>query len=53
MKRPPNRKLVLAALVLLVAAGAAASRPAVGLGADAELLMLMFDRSPGEGARLP
>ena len=30
MKRPPDRKLVLAALVLLVAAGTLASKPEAG-----------------------
>jgi len=31
VRRPPNRKALLAALVLLVAAAAAFSRPAVGV----------------------
>jgi hypothetical protein len=31
VRRPPNRKALLAAMVLLVAAAAAFSRPAVGV----------------------
>jgi hypothetical protein len=45
MKRPPDRKLVLAALVLLVAASALASKPEAGF-AQKEPFMLNANRVP-------
>ena len=41
MRRPPNRKALLAAMVLLVAAAAAFSRPAVGVAPVAFFAQLM------------
>jgi hypothetical protein len=38
LKRPPNRKLVLAAAVLIVAAGSLLARPAPGLTDPAHTL---------------
>lgn len=48
MKRPPDRKLLLAA-ALLVAAGAALSRPAVELNQPEEAVMAIFSRLLGPG----
>jgi hypothetical protein len=45
MKRPPDRKLVLAALVLLVAASTLASKPEAGF-AQKELVMSNANRVP-------
>jgi hypothetical protein len=45
VKRPPDRKLVLAALVLLVAASALASKPEAGF-AQKEVLMSNANRVP-------
>ncbi len=47
MKRPPDRKLLLAA-ALVVAAGAALSRPAVELN-QPETVMVIFSRLLGPG----
>jgi hypothetical protein len=48
MKRPPDRKLLFAAAALLVAAGAALSRPAVELN-QPETVMVIFSRLLGPG----
>lgn len=48
MKRPPDRKLLLAA-ALLVAAGAALSRPAVEFNPPQETVMPIFNRLLGPG----
>lgn len=48
MKRPPNRKFLFAAIVLLAAAGAAASRPAVGFHQQGESVMFMFNKLLGQ-----
>jgi len=53
MKRPPDRKLVLAALMVLAAAGAAASRSAIGLNAEAERLAPMPGQVVARGERAP
>ena len=47
MRRPPDKKLMLAATILLVAAGMALSRPAVGTDpASANVLIVkVFGRS--------
>ncbi|HYL87288.1 MAG TPA: hypothetical protein VEU32_00825 [Burkholderiales bacterium] len=47
MKRPPDKKLVVAATILLVAASMVLSRPAVGIdrGASATLIVKLFGRS--------
>ena len=45
MKRPPDRKLVLAALALLVAASALMSRPETGLAQKGDFSMLVFKKS--------
>jgi hypothetical protein len=47
MKRPPDRKLMLAATILLVAAGMILSRPAVGTdrGSPTALIVKLFGRS--------
>jgi len=45
MKRPPDRKLVFAALILLVAASTLASKPEAG-SAQKELVMLNANRVP-------
>jgi hypothetical protein len=42
VKRPPDRKLLLAALMLLVAAGAALSRPAIGITQQGEIVTAIF-----------
>jgi len=49
VKRPPNRKLLLAATALLVAAGAALSRPAVELNQPEGTVMVIFSRLFGPG----
>jgi hypothetical protein len=49
MKRPPNRKVLLAAAALLVAAGAALSRPAVEFNPPQETVMPIFNRLLGPG----
>jgi hypothetical protein len=40
MKRPPERKVVLAAIALAVAASILASRPAAGFADKADLLLI-------------
>jgi hypothetical protein len=47
VKRPPDKKLLLAATILLVAASMALSRPAVGTdpGASTVLIVKVFGRS--------
>lgn len=47
MKRPPDKKVLLAATILLVAASFALSRPAVGTdhGASTVLIVKVFGRS--------
>jgi hypothetical protein len=49
VKRPPDRKLLLAALMILAAAGAAASRPAIGISQQGEIVMVKVYKlfSPG------
>jgi hypothetical protein len=50
VKRPPDRKLVLAAMALLVAAGAVFSRPAASFTDNGATLMLLFKTfSSGRG----
>jgi hypothetical protein len=46
LKRPPDRKVVLAALVLLVAAGVLFSRPVAGTADSGERALLMLTK-PG------
>jgi hypothetical protein len=45
MKRPPDKKIVLAALVLLLAASALMSKPEAGLALKDDTHMLVFGRS--------
>jgi hypothetical protein len=45
MKRPPDRKLALAALVLLLAASALMSKAEVGLAHKGDSSMLVFKKS--------
>jgi len=47
MRRPPDKKLLLAATALLVAAGMLLARPAVGTdsGSHTALLVKLFGRS--------
>ena len=47
MKRPPDKKFMLAATILLVAASMVLSRPAVGTdrGSSAALIVKFFGRS--------
>jgi hypothetical protein len=47
MKRPPDKKLLLAATILLVAASMVLSRPAVGTdrGSPTALIAKLFGRS--------
>jgi len=47
MKRPPDKKFMLAATILLVAASMVLSRPAVGTdrGSSAVLIVKFFGRS--------
>jgi hypothetical protein len=45
MKRPPDRKLVLAALVLLLAASALMSKPETGLANKGDFPTLVFKES--------
>jgi hypothetical protein len=47
VKRPPDKKVVLAATILLVAASMVMSRPAVGTdrGSSATLIVKLFGRS--------
>jgi hypothetical protein len=47
MKRPPDKKLLLAATILLVAASMVLSRPAVGTdrGSSMALIAKLFGRS--------
>lgn len=40
MKRPPDRKLLLAATILLVAAGMVLARPAIGTDPGASTLLI-------------
>jgi hypothetical protein len=47
VKRPPHRKLLLAATALLVAAGAVLSRPAVEFNQPGETVMAIFNRPLG------
>lgn len=47
MKRPPDRKLVVAIAILVVAMSATLSRPAAGLSDHAENGMLMFKKVSG------
>jgi len=49
VKRPPNRRILLAAMALLVAAGGMVSRPAVGTvdNANGEKVMLMLKKLTG------
>jgi len=49
MKRPPDRKLVVALAILGVALSATLSRPAAGLADHAENGMLMFKKVSGLG----
>ena len=49
MRRPPDRKLMLAALVMLVAAGVMFSRPAVGVADNGESVMLVFKKVTSRG----
>lgn len=45
MKRPPDKKIVLAALALLVAASALMSKAEVGLAHKGDSAMLVFKKS--------
>ena len=47
MRRPPDKKMVLAATILIVAASLAMSRPAVGTdnGSPTVLIVKLFGRS--------
>jgi hypothetical protein len=45
MKRPPDKKIVLAALALLVAAGTLMSKPEAGLANKDDSSMLVFRKS--------
>jgi len=47
VKRPPDKKVLLAATILLVAASMVMSRPAVGTdrGSSATLIVKLFGRS--------
>jgi hypothetical protein len=47
VKRPPDKKILLAATIVLVAASMALSRPAVGTdrGASTALIVKLFGRS--------
>jgi hypothetical protein len=47
MRRPPDKKVLLAATILLVAASMAMSRPAVGTdhGSSTALIVKLFGRS--------
>jgi hypothetical protein len=47
MRRPPDKKMMLAATILLVAASMALSRPAVGTdrGSSTVLIVKLFGRS--------
>ncbi len=47
MKRPPDRKLVVALAILVVALSATLSRPAAGLADHGENGMLMFKKVSG------
>jgi len=47
VKRPPDRKLLFAAIALLAAAGAAVPRPAIGLNQQGETLMAIFNQLLG------
>jgi len=50
MKRPPDRKLVVAIAVLMVALSATLSRPAAGL-ADHSRDEMIFKKVSGQGGR--
>jgi hypothetical protein len=45
MKRPPDRKLMLAATILLIAAGLMLARPAVGTDHGQVSALKLFGRS--------
>jgi hypothetical protein len=47
VKRPPDKKMLLAATILIVAAGMLMSKPAVGTdpGASTALIVKVFGRS--------
>jgi hypothetical protein len=49
VKRPPDRKLVVALAILVVALSATLSRPAAGLADHGENAMLMFQKVSGLG----
>jgi len=51
LKRPPNRKLVLAVAVVVVAMGATLSRPAASLADHEGNGMLMLKKVAGLGGR--
>ena len=51
MKRPPNRKFVLAVAIVVVAMGATLSRPAASLADHEGNGMLMLKKVSGLGGR--
>jgi hypothetical protein len=51
LKRPPDRKLLIAVALLLVAASTMLSRPSAGLADQAKDGMLLMNNVAGTGGR--